>query len=63
MTWTPADKPPEADVTVLVFIPDPLRGTRLGYHDGKTWRDDKGVDIEEVISHWQPIPEPPEDKR
>ena len=61
--WIPAERElPDSDKTVLVYATDgPPVGVWLAYYlvETEEWRYVNGSDAE--VTHWMPLPEPPED--
>jgi len=54
------DKLPKPSTEVLIFIYDILA---LGYmeSDGEWWNDADEKEHSESVTHWMPLPEPPEE--
>jgi hypothetical protein len=64
--WISVDTPPEKEDSYLVY-PRKYHTTAVynihGEWAGKwTSSDENGYDYEVIITHWQPLPEPPEVK-
>jgi hypothetical protein len=57
ITWHPVSEPPDADTTVLVFIPAANDPVWLGLLDGDTWREVNSAPISPT--HWAEIPRGP----
>lgn len=56
------DKMPDDETVVLVFAPeDKSEPVWLGYFVSElnVWSDPTGAYIDEEITHWMPLPEPP----
>jgi hypothetical protein len=59
--WIPvSEKMPEQDVGVLVFTD--YKKICVGWHVGywATWDDRVDLTTQETVTHWMPLPEPPE---
>ena len=54
------DKLPDDDTIVLVYAPQSGEPARPGYHHGDEWRWETSDCIEYDVTHWMPMPEPPE---
>jgi hypothetical protein len=54
ITWRPVSEPPDADMTVLVFMPGANDPVWLGYFDGHIWREVGSMAIQP--SHWADMP-------
>lgn len=62
--WRPIDEAPKdgtlVDLWVTRFADHPVRYTDMGFRKGE-WRDAGGFPLfENIPTHWQPIPQPPE---
>ena len=55
------DRLPEMDVNVLVYTE--LKNTFVTSRvDAETWEDDYGFFLAEGVTHWRPLPNPPENE-
>jgi len=62
-TWIPITQSlPDSDQTVIVYCPESNEPIWLGYLDGDAWRDIDAMPIahQAPVTHWMPLPEPPE---
>ena len=50
---------PEADGTYVVYMPPPSEPIITAEYSDSRW-DDWEVDITKYVTHWMPLPEPPE---
>lgn len=56
--WLPVERElPDADITVLVYIPSDDETIFMGYLDGDCWRSVSGEQIE--VTHLADLPAPP----
>lgn len=56
---------PDSDTIVLVHVPQNNEPVWLGYFDGEhdRWNWIGGSEIEQTVTHWMELPQPPEAKR
>lgn len=61
-TWISVkDELPETDANVLIYTE--LRNTFVASKvDAETWEDDYGFILAEGVTHWMPLPSPPENE-
>lgn len=61
--WIPVAKElPDDEMTVLVFSPtenEPIDIT-FGFHENEHWYCAKSLHRLSVVTHWMPLPEPPQ---
>jgi hypothetical protein len=58
--WTScADGLPDSDTTVLIYSAESEEPVWLGFHNGSGWCDIEGYNLEEEVTHWADLPEPP----
>lgn len=62
--WQPIETAPDAE-TILVYVNDPLgKGVHFGcvyrYPDGTFYPRAQGLHGDWKITHWMPLPEPPQ---
>lgn len=59
--WVQADVLPDADKTVLCYMPDADDPISPGFTDGETWFDYNGGPLhgKDAVTHWMPLPDPP----
>lgn len=65
--WQPIATAPR-DTTVLLYLPDSeIRPIVMGHRHGRLWYEEAGADsafpIDVPVTHWQPLPPPPETTR
>lgn len=62
MTWTPvAERLPDDDVAVLIAVGgESGEPVWIGWHDEDGWHDTSAAPC--VVTHWQNIPEGPDDE-
>lgn len=52
--WTPDERMPDAELTVLVETEGCEEPVWLGFHDGECWRDTDGMQI--GVKRWADMP-------
>lgn len=62
MNWIPvSERLPDADVDVLVYVPGVDSSyVWLGFIENDVWYWDTGSTMDFPVTHWMPLPEPPE---
>jgi len=61
LRWIKSDTLPDADETVLIYMPKADDPVGVGFTDGKRWFDYNGALLfwKQEVTHWMPFPEPP----
>ena len=61
--WQPIETAPKDETQILLWFPE-MEARHTGYWDGEQWRIDyaEGDHSDWVVTHWMPLPPPPEVK-
>lgn len=60
MTWIAvSERLPDADLAVLIHVPDDDEPIWIGYHGGDQWYAADAMPLGERVAHWQELPGPP----
>jgi hypothetical protein len=54
-----AEEKPDAELIVLSYVPDTDDSVWLAMWDGEKWCDPDGFELQDVVTHWMELPEPP----
>lgn len=59
--WIPVtERLPDDEETVMVALKDAGEPVWLGWHDEDGWHEVGAGNLGDSVTHWQPIPEPPQ---